>query len=32
MSAWQKNLAPVNAPRGIDKDTLDRLKSLGYVQ
>jgi arylsulfatase A-like enzyme len=32
LSAWQKNLAPVNGPKGIDKDTLDRLKSLGYVQ
>ena len=32
LSAWQKNLAPVNGPPGIDKDTLDRLKSLGYVQ
>ena len=32
LSAWQKNLAPVSGPSGIDKDTLDRLKSLGYVQ
>jgi hypothetical protein len=32
LSAWQKNLAPVNGPSGIDKGTLDRLKSLGYVQ
>jgi len=32
LTAWQKNLAPVNGPSGIDKDTLDRLKSLGYVQ
>ena len=32
LSAWQKNLVPVNGPSGIDKDTLDRLKSLGYVQ
>jgi choline-sulfatase len=32
LSAWQKNLAPVNGPSGTDKDTLDRLKSLGYVQ
>jgi arylsulfatase A-like enzyme len=32
LSAWQKNLAPVNGPPGLDKDTLDRLKSLGYVQ
>ena len=31
LSAWQKNLVPVNGPSGIDKDTLDRLKSLGYV-
>jgi arylsulfatase A-like enzyme len=32
LSAWQKNLAPVNGPPGIDRDTLDRLRSLGYVQ
>jgi arylsulfatase A-like enzyme len=32
LSAWQKNLVPVNGPSGVDKDTLDRLKSLGYVQ
>jgi len=32
LSAWQKNLVPVNGPPRIDKDTLDRLKSLGYVQ
>jgi arylsulfatase A-like enzyme len=32
LSAWQKNLVPVNGPSGIDKDTLDRLKSLGYLQ
>jgi arylsulfatase A-like enzyme len=31
LSAWQRNLTPVNGPPGIDKDTLDRLKSLGYV-
>ena len=32
LSAWQKNLAPVSAPSGLDQDTLNRLKSLGYVQ
>ena len=32
LSAWQKNLAPVGASSGLDKNTLDRLKSLGYVQ
>jgi len=32
LSAWQKNLVPVNGPQRIDKNTLDRLKSLGYLQ
>ncbi len=32
LSAWQGNLAPVGASSGLDKATLERLKSLGYVQ
>ncbi|HEY3441099.1 MAG TPA: sulfatase [Paludibaculum sp.] len=32
VSAWQKNLAPVNARSGLDSDTVNRLRSLGYIQ
>ncbi len=31
LAAWQKNLAPVGAPARLDKTTMDRLRSLGYV-
>lgn len=32
LHAWEQNLAPVTANPGLDKESLDRLKSLGYIQ
>lgn len=32
LTAWQKNLAPVSGRSGLDNDTVNRLRSLGYIQ